>query len=70
MATFVHSQEAEVAVLAHFAVFGAVHDERNIARGPEFGRVGVIDLERDGLTTKPVADVASSRYQLCSHGTR
>lgn len=45
VATFVHSQETEVAVLAHFAVFGAVDGERNVARCPEFGRVGVIDLE-------------------------
>lgn len=59
VARFVHSQKAEVAVLAHFAVFGAIRNERNVARRMEFRRVGVVDGERDGLTAKPIADVAT-----------
>ena len=66
MAAFVHSQEAEVAVLAHFAVFGAIHNEWNVARRPEFRRVGIIEGERDGLTTKPIADVTKSKVNYTS----
>ena len=57
VARLVDPHEAEVAVLPHLAVFGPVDDEGGVACGAELGRVGVIDLERDGLATKPVADV-------------
>ena len=57
VAGFVHAQEAEVAVLAHLAVLGAVDDEGRVAGGAELGRVDVVDLEGDGLAAEPVADV-------------
>ena len=57
MACFVDAHEAVIAVLAHFAVLGAVDDEGGVARGAEFGGVGVLDLEGDGLPAEPVADV-------------
>ena len=44
VAGLVDAQEGEVAVLAHFAVFGPVHEERRVARRPEFGCVRVVDL--------------------------
>lgn len=58
MATFVHSRKAEIAVLARFAVFGAVYHERSVARRTKLRRVGEIDGKGDCLTTEPVADVA------------
>jgi len=53
----VDAEEAEVAVLAHFAVFGAVDGEGLVARGGEFGAVGVVEGQRDCLAAEPVADV-------------
>ena len=57
MAAFVHAQEAEVAVLAHLAVLGAVDDKGRVAGGGEFGFVSIVDGEGDGLAAEPVADV-------------
>lgn len=57
VARFVHSQEAEVAVLPHLAVLGPVDDEGRVAGGAELGRVDVVDFEGDGLAAEPVADV-------------
>ena len=54
----VHQRESlTVAVLSDLTVFGAVDNERLVASGRELFRVGVVDLERNGLATEPVADV-------------
>ena len=43
--------------MTHFAVFGAVDGEWLVAGGGEFGAVGVVQSEGDGLAAEPVADV-------------
>jgi hypothetical protein len=53
----VDAEEAQIAVLTHFAVFGAVDGEGFVARGGEFGAVGVVEGEGDCLAAEPVADV-------------
>lgn len=58
MAGFVDAQEGEVAVLPHFAVFGAVDEEGRVARGSEFGGVGVVYGEGDGLAAEPLGGVS------------
>ena len=55
----IHAQETELAVLAHFAVLGAVDDKGGVAGGVEFFRVRVLQCEGDGLAAEPVADVVS-----------
>lgn len=54
MAGLIDAQEGEVAVLPHFAVFGAVYEEGRVARGAELGGVGVVYGERDGLAAEPL----------------
>jgi len=61
----VNAEEAEVAVLTHFAVFGAVDGEGLVARGGEFGAVGVVESQRDCLAAEPVADVVGVAGYLC-----
>ena len=61
----VDAEEAEVAVLAHFAVLGAVDCEGLVARGGEFGAVGVVESQRDCLAAEPVADVVGVAGCLC-----
>lgn len=53
----VHAQETELAVLAHFAVLGAVDDKGCVAGGVELFRVRVLQCETDGLAAEPIADV-------------
>lgn len=57
MAGFIHAQEGELAVLADFAVLGAVDDEGSVTGGVEFLGVSVVEGEGDGLAAEPVADV-------------
>lgn len=57
MTALVNSCEAEVAVLSHFAVLNATPQQRLIAGSGELGFVGVIQSERDGLASEPVADI-------------
>lgn len=57
VAGLVDAEEAEVSVLAHLAVFGAVDGEGLVAGGGEFGGVGVVEGQRDCLAAEPVADV-------------
>lgn len=57
VAGLVDAQEAEVAVLAHLSVVGAVDEEWCVARGSELVRVGVVDGQGDGFAAEPVADV-------------
>lgn len=57
MAGLVNSEEAEVAVLAHLAVFLALDNERNVACLGKLGLVGKVELLGDGFTAKPIADV-------------
>lgn len=57
MARLVDPREAEVAVLAHFAVLGPVNDKGGVARGSECIGMRVVDGEGDGLPAEPVADV-------------
>ncbi len=57
VAGLVHAQKGELAVLADFAVFGAVDDKGGVAGGVEFLGVGVFEGERDGLAAEPIADV-------------
>jgi hypothetical protein len=54
VAGFVDAQEGEVAVLAHFAVFGAVDGEGGVVAGAELRGVGVIYGEGDGLAAEPL----------------
>lgn len=57
MASLVDAREAEITILAHFAVlFAAVHEGR-VARGAELRGVFVLKGEADGFAAKPVADV-------------
>jgi len=65
VAGFVYAKEAEVAVLAHFTEFGAVDYEGGVVGGAEFGAVGVVDGERDGLAAEPVADVVCVAVGQC-----
>jgi hypothetical protein len=58
MAGFVDAQEGEVAVLSHFAVFGAVDEERRVAGGAKFGGVSVAYGQGDGLAAEPLGDVS------------
>ena len=55
VARFVDAHEAEVAVFAHLAVFGAVDCERGVAGCGEFGLVREVHGEGDGLAAEPVA---------------
>ena len=48
-----------IAVLPDLTVFGAIDHERLVASSRELLSVGVVDLERDGLATEPVADIIS-----------
>ena len=57
MSSLVDAEEGQVSVLTHFAVFGAVDGEWLVAGGGEFGAVGVVQSEGDGLAAEPVADV-------------
>ena len=57
MPALVHAQEAKIAVLPHLAVLGAVDGERGVACSGEFGGVGIVDGERNGLAAEPVANV-------------
>lgn len=57
MARLINSQEAKITELPHFTVFLAINDEGGVARGSEFGGMGVVDSEGDSLAAKPVADV-------------
>jgi hypothetical protein len=58
MAGFVDAQEGEVAVLADFAVFGAVDEKGRVVGGAELGGVGVVYGEGDGLAAEPLGGVS------------
>jgi hypothetical protein len=55
--SLVDAEEAQVAILAHFAILGAVDGEGFVAGCGEFGAVGVVEGEGDCLAAEPVADV-------------
>lgn len=56
MPRLVNPHEAEFTILSHFAIFGSVHHEGSIAGLAKFMAVCVVDGERDGLATKPIAN--------------
>jgi hypothetical protein len=58
VAGFVDAQKGEVAVLPDFAVLSAVDKERCVAGGAEFGSVGVVYRQRNGLATEPLGVLA------------
>ena len=53
----VDAREAEIARLARFTQFLAVDSHGRVPCGAEGIRVGVVDLQRDGLAAEPVANV-------------
>ena len=62
MPRLVHSQEAEVAVLANFTVLMAVHNERDVAGLSELFRVCIFELKGDSFAAEPVACVSLVFY--------
>ena len=57
MSGFVDTKETEVAVLADLSILSTIHGEGLVACGGELLAVRVVHGERNGLSTKPVADV-------------
>jgi hypothetical protein len=55
MARLVDAREAEIAVLAYFAVFGTVYNHSGVPGAFEFFAVGIVDCEADGFATEPIA---------------
>jgi hypothetical protein len=54
MARFVNARKAEVAVLAHFAVFSAVYNHGGISCACKLLAMFVINRETDSLPTEPI----------------
>lgn len=57
MSSFVYTDETKVSILPYFTVFYTVHLEWCIAGSSELFGVLVVDIERNSLTTEPVADI-------------
>lgn len=57
VAGFVDTKETQVAVLANLSVLSTVDGEGLIAGSSELLAMSVVEGERDGLSTEPVADV-------------
>ena len=57
MPSLIHSQETEVSILTHLAIFRAVDQEWSVAGGVEFRGVRVVNRKRNRFATEPVADV-------------
>lgn len=55
MSALVDAGEAELALLAHGAVFGVVHEEGRVGCCAEGRGVGVRECEADCLAAEPVA---------------
>lgn len=65
MARLVDACEAEVTILPHLAILGAVDHHALVACGAELLAVGVFDRETDSLAAEPVAWTKSVHF--CSH---
>jgi len=57
MTGLVNPREREIASLSHFAILNAIHDERLVASGVEFGLVRIVDVLRDSP-----ANATSAKY--------
>ena len=68
MAGLVDAQEGEVAVLTHFAIFGAVDKEGRVAGRAELRGVGVVYGEGDGLAAEPLVGVVSCGAAIWNEG--
>lgn len=55
MSRLVDACKAEIAILSHLAVLGAVDHHGLISGSPELGTVGVVDVETDCFAAEPVA---------------
>jgi hypothetical protein len=53
VASLVHAQKGEIAVLAHGTILDAVDEERLVARLAELLLVSIVNAEGDRLATKP-----------------
>ncbi len=59
MTRLINSHKAEIPILPHFTNFFSVDDERCVISSAKLCAVGVVDGERDGFPTEPIADVVS-----------
>jgi hypothetical protein len=55
MTRFVDTREAEVAVLAYFAVLGPVNNHGFVSSSTELRIMSVCNRETDGLASEPIA---------------
>jgi hypothetical protein len=53
MARLINTREAEISILAHFAVLDAVYKERRVACGAESFGVAEISGQRDCFAAEP-----------------